>query len=60
MRKLCWVICTKYRKLERPKLSYLLEKTLVLSIICSNCKNEYETNVQGKTISSNIKNSLFN
>ena len=60
MRKLCWVICTKYRKLERPKLSYLLEKTLVLSIICSNCKNEYETNVQGKTINSNIKNSLFN
>ena len=60
MRKLCWVICTKYRKLERPKLSYLLEKTLVLSIICSNCKNEYETNVKGKTINSNIKNSLFN
>ena len=60
MRKLCWVICTKYRKLERPKLSYLLEKTLVLSIICSNCKNEYETNVQGKTINSNIKNYLFN
>ena len=60
MRKLCWVICTKYRKLERPKLSYLLEETLVLSIICSNCKNEYETNVQGKTINSNIKNYLFN
>ena len=60
MRKLCWVICTKYRKLERPKLSYLLEKTLVLSIICSNFKNEYETNVKGKTINSNIKNSLFN
>ena len=60
MRKLYWVICTKYRKLERPKLSYLLEKTLVLSIICSNCQNEYEKNVQGKTINSNIKNSLFN
>ena len=45
MRKSHWVICTKYRKLERPKISYLLEKTLVLSIICSNCKNEYEKNV---------------
>ena len=45
MRKSHWVICTKYRKLERPKTSYLLEKTLVLSIICSNCKNEYEKNV---------------
>ena len=25
---------------EKPKTSYPLEKTLVLSIICSKCKNE--------------------
>ena len=31
-----------YRKFENPKISNLLEKTLVLSIICSNCKNEDE------------------
>ena len=30
----------KYRKLEQPKISYLLEKTLLLSIICSKCKSE--------------------
>ena len=42
MKKLYCVICGKYRKFEKPKLSYLLEKTLVLSIICSKCKNEDE------------------
>ena len=42
MKKLCCVICGKYRKFEKPKISYLLEKTLVLSIICSKCKNENE------------------
>ena len=42
MKQLYCVICSKYRKLEKPKISYLLEKTLVLSIICSKCKNEDE------------------
>ena len=42
MKKFYCVICGKYRKLEKPKISYLLEKTLVLSIICSKCKNEDE------------------
>ena len=42
MKILYCVICGKYRKLEKPKTSYLLEKTLVLSIICSKCKNEDE------------------
>ena len=40
MKKLYCIICGKYRKFEKPKISYLLEKTLVLSIICSKCKNE--------------------
>ena len=40
--KLYCTICGKYKKFEKPKISYLLEKTLVLSIICSNCKNEGE------------------
>ena len=42
MKKLYWVICGKYRKFEKPKVSYLQEKTLVLSIICGKCKNEDE------------------
>ena len=42
MKKLYCVISGKYRKFEKPKTSYFLEKTLVLSIICSKCKNEDE------------------
>ena len=42
MKKLYCVICRKYRRFEKPKISYLLEKTLVLSIICSKSKNENE------------------
>ena len=36
------VICSKHRKFEKPKISYLSERTLVLSIICSKCKNKEE------------------
>ena len=42
MKKLYCGICGNYRKFEKPKISYLLEKTLVLSIICNKCKNEEE------------------
>ena len=42
MKKLDRVICRKYRKFEKPKILYFLKKTLVLSIICSKCKNEDE------------------
>ena len=42
MKKIYCIICGKYRKFEKPKISYLLEKILVLSIICSKCKNEDE------------------
>ena len=40
MKKIYFVICGKYGKFEKPKISYLVEKTLVLSIICSKCKND--------------------
>ena len=40
MKKLFCVICSKYRKFQKPIISYILEKTLVLSIICSKRKNE--------------------
>ena len=42
MKKLHYVIFSKYRKFEKPKISQLLEKALFLSIICSKCKNEDE------------------
>ena len=42
MKKLYCVIFGRYRKSEKPKISYLLEKTLVLPIICSKCRNEDE------------------
>ena len=42
MKKGYCIICGKYRKFEKSKISYLLEKSLVLSIICSKCKNEHE------------------
>ena len=39
MRKLYCIICGKYRKVEKRKLSNFLGKT-VLSIICRQCKND--------------------
>ena len=36
------IILPKYRKFQKTEKSHILEKTLVLSIICSKCKNEYE------------------
>ena len=42
MKKLYYLICAKYKKFEKPKISYLLERAVVLSIICSKCKNENE------------------
>ena len=41
MKKLYCVICDKYRKFEKPKLSYLLKKQLFL-LFCSKWKNEDE------------------
>ena len=42
MKKLYFVICGKYRKFQKSKMSCLLEKILVLSVISSKCKNEDE------------------
>ena len=40
MKKLYCIICSKYRKFEKSKISYLLEKTLVLSTIWCKRKNK--------------------
>ena len=42
MKKLYCVICSKYRKFEKTKILYILEKTLVFSIFWRKCKNEDE------------------
>ena len=42
MKKLYCVVFGKYRKFEKSRISYVLEKTLVYSIMCSKCKNEDE------------------
>ena len=42
MKKFYCTICSQYRKFEKPKILYLLEKTFAFSIICSKCKNENE------------------
>ena len=42
MKNIYCIFCFKYRKFERPKISYLLERILVLSLIWSKCKNEDE------------------
>ena len=42
MKKLDCIICDRYKKFEKSKVSYLSEKTLVLSIICCKCNNEDE------------------
>ena len=40
MKKIYYFICSKSRKSKNPKISYILEKTLTLSSICSKCGNE--------------------
>ena len=42
MKKLYCVTCGNYRKFEKPKISYLLQKTSVGSIISSKCQHEEE------------------
>ena len=39
-KKIYCAICGQYKKIDKRKLSYLLEKKLVLSISCSQCKKE--------------------
>ena len=42
MKKLNCVICGRYRKFEKPKIPYILEKTLLLYTVFSKCRNEDE------------------
>ena len=40
MKKFYCIICGKHRQFINPKISYIFKNTLVLSIICSKCKNK--------------------
>ena len=42
MKKLYCIICSKHRKFEKLEISQLLEKTLVLSIVCCKCEKKDE------------------
>ena len=48
MKNLYCVICGKYRKSGKPKISNIFEKTLLLSIICTKFKNEDEKIFKGE------------
>ena len=37
MKNIYFVICGKCRKFKNPKIPYILEKTLIPYIVCSNC-----------------------
>ena len=39
MTKLYCVICAKHREFDKPKISYIFEKLLDLSTICSKFRN---------------------
>ena len=55
MKKLYCVIFNKYRK-TLLTLSFLLQETLVLSIICSKCKNKDEKKFKEKDSIEKLKN----
>ena len=40
MKKIYFIICDNYRKLKTPKIPYIFEKILVVSIVC--CKYRIE------------------
>ena len=49
MKKLYCFVCCKYRNIEKPKISYLSERKLVHSIICSKCKNDVKNYLKKKS-----------
>ena len=50
MKKLYCVICGKYRKFEKPKISYICYKALLFISICNKCGSEDKKNIYGRRI----------
>ena len=42
MRKIYCTKCKKYKEFKKPKISYIYDKTLLLSSICNKCGSEGE------------------
>ena len=42
MRKIYCTKSKKYKEFEKPKISYIYDKTLLLSSICNKCESEDE------------------
>ena len=40
--KIFQIKCNKYRRFKNPNISYIFDKTLVLSIICDRCGKKVE------------------
>ena len=59
MEIICCVILGKHAKFKNAKISYIFEKILVLSIICSRCENKDEKELK-KRINFDTKISWFN
>ena len=43
MNKNYCIKCNKYRKLKKPKMSYIFNETLVLSILFHKCRSNKDT-----------------
>ena len=48
MKKIYCIKCNKYRKFKNPKISYIFDKTLVLSIISDKCGSKDEKYFRNK------------
>ena len=42
MKTIYCIICCKYYKFKKPKISHIFKNTLILSIVCSKCENKDE------------------
>ena len=42
MKKVYYFICNKYKKFKIPEISYIVDKTSVLCIICDKCGSNDE------------------
>ena len=40
MRKIYWVICGKHKKIRNPTIWCIFGEIFILSIMCSDCRNE--------------------
>ena len=45
---MCCNVCSKYRKFEKTKISFIFKKTLSLSIVSSKCGHEYKKYLKKK------------